>query len=134
MLAEIAAEVIQFLTRRDLDKARAISNSMESLIEQVCAVHPFRSIWCMSLERPANSKFVFAMSENRGTKEHEFPFHSLDDAMPFIATLLRQSYIESFHVSLFSRLSQPQTDLLYQKKILNITGLGLVSQYALVLF
>ncbi|KAH7713680.1 hypothetical protein AAVH_18958 [Aphelenchoides avenae] len=44
MLPDIAAEVLRFLSRRDLDKACGVSKWLKAMIAQCCEVYPLRLV------------------------------------------------------------------------------------------
>lgn len=51
MLSEIACEVLRFLSRRDLDRACAVSKWLDAMIAQSCGVFPLRPVHTVELHR-----------------------------------------------------------------------------------
>ncbi|KAH7707727.1 hypothetical protein AAVH_25029 [Aphelenchoides avenae] len=99
MLTEIAAEVLRFLTRRDLDKTCAISKWLDAMISQCCELHPLRPVHEVSLYPDGDGSALNVGIEkddsgDSGIGRTTDIFSSMDEAVHFVASLLRHSYVE----------------------------------------
>ncbi|KAH7710491.1 hypothetical protein AAVH_22229 [Aphelenchoides avenae] len=97
MLYEVAAEVLLFLTRRDLDRVCAISKWLDALIAQSCNVFPLRPVRAVSLF-PRWNRFMLLVSnktDGRRSKTHH-SFSSMYEAVHLAGSILRHSFVERF--------------------------------------
>jgi hypothetical protein len=88
MLPEIAAEVLHLLSRRDLDKACAVSKWLDALIAQFCDVYPLRSVDKVQLY-PRENDFIEV--NFREIEEKTYSFSSVDEAVHIAGSFLRRS-------------------------------------------
>lgn len=122
MLSDIAAEVLHFLTRRDLDKACAVSKWLDAMIAQCCDGVPLRPVYSVRL---------FSCWDGFGLKvcvgSHldswiDQWFCSLDDALRFAGAILRHSHIKVLHVSLERLLCGSAGTSLFEISTFSFTG------------
>ncbi|KAH7703381.1 hypothetical protein AAVH_29447, partial [Aphelenchoides avenae] len=95
MLPEIAAEALCFLSRRDLDRACAVSKWLDALIAQCCSVYPLRQVFEVEM-RPCRKEFrvTFGGYETKDSmKCHTFVW--LNEAVDFTGSTLRNSYVKN---------------------------------------
>ncbi|KAH7710492.1 hypothetical protein AAVH_22230 [Aphelenchoides avenae] len=95
MLAEIAAEVVQFLSRRDLDKACAVSKWLDALISHYCETCPLRRVFEVKLLPLGMYDFMPTVFIDANQNPDIFDsFNSLDEAVHSTGSILRHSYVE----------------------------------------
>ncbi|KAH7700256.1 hypothetical protein AAVH_32624, partial [Aphelenchoides avenae] len=94
MLSEIAADVLHFLTRRDLDKACGVSKWLDALMAQCCEVYPLRRVAKISLHQRGNdfAPTVVITKDDGAVTNHSFS--SMDEAARFTAFALCHSYLD----------------------------------------
>lgn len=98
MLSEIAADVLHFLARRDLDKACGISKWLDALISQCCEVYPLRRVPSVLLYRCYDlTPTIVIKKDDAALIDHSFG--SMEEAAHFAASILRSSYVEVLEVS-----------------------------------
>lgn len=97
MLAEIVAGALHFLTRRDLDKASAVSKWLDALIAQCCDVDPLRPVASVTLRRRRNDFTLFVVAKTISRTHHSFK--SVDESVRITASTLRRSYVELLEVT-----------------------------------
>lgn len=101
MLPDIAAEVLSFQTRRDLDKASGVSKWLDAMIAQCFEVFPLRPVAEVALNKGVGNFTLKVRTENDDSGTHSFvhSFCSMDEAVQFAASRIRNSYVELLHVS-----------------------------------
>lgn len=102
MLPDIVAEVLHFVSRRDLDKACGVSKWLDAIIAQCCAVYPFRPVRSVSLHSrrsdiQSSRHFVFV--ETNGGLQTNQTFCSMDEAALFVGCVLRNLFVEILEIS-----------------------------------
>lgn len=98
MLPDIASEALLFLTRRDLDKACAISKWLDAMIARCCGVYPFRTVERVWLIQSSSDYTLRVWIENYGDSTDN-PFRTMDEAVHLAGPILRQSYVKYFEVN-----------------------------------
>lgn len=98
MLPEIAVEALHFLSRRDLDKACAVSKSIDAITAKYFDVFPLRPVASISL------RLWYESMPEVSIVDDEFPLperllSSLEEAVHFVGSVLRHSYVESLEVT-----------------------------------
>lgn len=97
MLVEVAAEVLLFLGRRDLDKVRAVSKWLDALIAQSCEVYPLRLVLRIVLNKCGDDfTLEFWIADGRNA---DHTFGSMDEAARFTSSVLRHSDVYELLVS-----------------------------------
>lgn len=97
MLPVIAAEALHFLSRRDLDKACAVSKYIDAMIAKCFDVYPLRPVASILL-------WWDELMPKFPIDDNEFPrpersFSSMDDAAHFVGSVLHHSYVERLQVT-----------------------------------
>lgn len=98
MLPEIAAEALHFLSRRDLDKASAVSRWFDAMIAKCCDEYPLRPVFEVALDNYENNLTLSVRTE----KDHagtDHSFGSMDEAAHFVGSILRHSYVQELKVA-----------------------------------
>lgn len=98
MVPEIAAEALRFLTRRELDKASAVSKWLDAMIAHCCKVYPLRPVFGIVL-RPCGNDSTPAVAIETDVLSSSHSFGSMDEAIYFVCSLLRQSLVEMLEVT-----------------------------------
>ncbi|KAH7695109.1 hypothetical protein AAVH_37837, partial [Aphelenchoides avenae] len=93
MLAEIVAEALHFLTRRDLDKVSAVSKRLDALIAKCCGAYPLRPVVYITLCRRRNDFMLYVGAQTISLTRHQ-SFKSVDESVRVTASTLRQSYVD----------------------------------------
>lgn len=96
MLPDIVAEVLHFLSRRDLDKASAASKLLDGIIAQCCEVYPLRTVHIVALYQiDYLDDFTTYVRFNGGLPTS---FGSMDEAARFAGSILRHSFVAELEV------------------------------------
>ncbi|KAH7700977.1 hypothetical protein AAVH_31898, partial [Aphelenchoides avenae] len=91
MLAEITAEALHFLTRRDLDKLCVFSKQFNALIDLYCDVYALRSVFKVELlPSISDLKLTVLVEEKRDSGTYR-TFGGMDEVVYFIGSVLRHS-------------------------------------------
>lgn len=98
MLPEIAAEVLLFLNRRDLDKACGVSKWLDLTIVNSCDVYPLRPVARVELSPPCDIMDATVIVAELPFVDMGYEFSSMDEAVSFAASIIRHSYVESLQV------------------------------------
>lgn len=128
MLPDLAAEALQFLTRRDLDKACAVSKWLDSLLAQCCGVYPLRPVFRIELRSRSSGDsnkrrfgtylpqrpVIFIYEE--GKPGMSYPCISTDDVVCHGSSVLRHSYVDTLQVIHRTALPRVLGDLLIYLK------------------
>lgn len=93
MLSDIAAEVLHFLTRRDLDKAAGVSKWLDALIAQCCEVYPLRPVHKMELYRRGEYFMPTVCVNVEGPSGTSHSFSTMTEAAHFAGYILRKSRV-----------------------------------------
>lgn len=99
MLPEIAADVLHFMSRCDLDKACGVSKWLDAMIVQCCEVYPLRRVAKIALYESRNDftpTISFWKDDDDTVTRHSFS--NMDEAACFAGAILRSSYVESLGV------------------------------------
>lgn len=105
MLPEIAAEALHFLSRRDIDRASAVSKWLDAMIVKCCEVFPLRPVASVALYQSLEDFVLEVRGANDGDSETSHSFRSMDEAAHFVGCIVRNSYVEQIRVRLRAKLS-----------------------------
>lgn len=83
MLSEIAAEVLHFLSRRDLDKASGVSKWLDAMIGKCCEIYPLRPVAKVSLYPCWDDSRLAVTIDEDGNSETFHSFGSMNEAIRF---------------------------------------------------
>jgi hypothetical protein len=110
MVPETAAEVLHFLTRRDLDKACCASKWLDVLIAQCCKAYPLRPVRRVVLLPSENDFTPGVVIDEEGHPATDHQFDSVNEAVHFACATLRNSYVENLEVTLSAFMQIPRKD------------------------
>jgi hypothetical protein len=99
MLPEIAAEVLHFLSRRDLDKACGVSKWLDALIPQCFEVYPLRPVLSVHLLPMWKDFPPTVLIWEMASSWTDRWFGSMDKAVKFAVSVLRRSYVQHLRVT-----------------------------------
>lgn len=105
MLPEIAADVLLFLDRYALDRLSLVGSWLNELIEKTCAKYPLRRLSMVDIYKNTRNPDVYVSQES--AVNHMYNFPSLMAALPYVAAIFRQSYIEWLAIN-FAGHGQPK--------------------------
>lgn len=94
MLAEIAAEALHFLTRRDLDKLCVVNKQFNGLIDLYCDVDALRSVFKVELLPSISDVKLTVLIEEKRDSGTYHTFGGMDEVVYFIGSILRHSNVE----------------------------------------
>lgn len=98
MLPDVAADVLHFLSRRDLDKACGLSKWLDAMIAKCCEQYPLRPVHRVALSRREASTLNVGINAD-GQSITDRSFSSLEEAARFTGTILRHSFVKYFQVT-----------------------------------
>lgn len=98
MLAEIAAEALHFLTRRDLDKLCVVNKQFNGLIDLYCDVDALRSVFKVELLPSISDVKLTVLIEEKRDSGTYHTFGGMDEVVYFIGSILRHSNVERLEV------------------------------------
>lgn len=102
MLADIAAEALHILTRRNLDKACVVNKQFNGLIDLYSEVYPLRSVFKVELlPSVSDFKLTVLIEEKRDSGTYH-TFGGMDEAVHYTASILRHSDVEHLEVTYYS--------------------------------
>lgn len=100
MLPKNVAEALQFLTRRHLDKASAVSRWLDAMITRYCDVYPLRQVATVELHYQCVNDFTLKVWTTEDESPLALSFGSMDEAASFGGAILRHSYVDDLEVIL----------------------------------
>lgn len=98
MLPNVATEVLHFLSRRDLDKARGVSKQLDALIDHYCKMYPFCPVHKVALYKRVHDLTLKLWITDDVVSRMCHELSCMNEALPFCGSILRHSYVANLQV------------------------------------